>query len=391
MRTTYVDGTHRTRHPTQTWAAIRPLLTQYGITRVADVTGLDDLGIPVTMAVRPLARTLSVAQGKGTTLDAARVSGALEAIEAWHAERTVPAPSVTQTAAVDVALPYAVTDLEHHAGSLVTGRTRMDWIEARSATDGATVLVPASAVRLGRQLHHDWRLHLPSASTNGLASGNTPGEALVHGLCEVIERDVLSTLAGNPARAQHLDPAAVEEPGLAALLEKLTRARVWVELRHLPNAFHVPVMSCHLWREDQAAVVASGSGAHPDPAVALSRAITEAAQTRLTLITGTREDTPPTAYRTGTHHSRPRTATLPVLPWPDATSAYPAPVPDDDGQAVRLTARITAVTGTAPLVVDLTWGPHARTEFSVVKVLAPRLRYDTRHTVPRPRPRTGAA
>ncbi|WP_405576416.1 hypothetical protein [Streptomyces sp. NBC_01092] len=49
----------------------KPLLAGYGMTRVADVTGLDDLVIPVTMAVRPLARTLSVAQGKGVTLDAA--------------------------------------------------------------------------------------------------------------------------------------------------------------------------------------------------------------------------------------------------------------------------------------------------------------------------------
>ncbi|WP_369228969.1 YcaO-like family protein [Streptomyces sp. R21] len=389
MRTMYFDGTHRTRHPAQTWAAIRPLLARYGITRVADVTGLDDLGIPVTMAVRPLARTLSVAQGKGLTLDAARVSGALEAIEAWHAECAVPTVFVRQAAAVDLDLPYAVTDLEHHAGSLVTERTCMDWVPARSAADGGRVLVPESAVRLGRQLHDDWRLHLPSASTNGLASGNTPSEAIVHALGEVIERHVLSTVTDRPARAQLLDPASVEEPRLATLLEKLRAARVWMELWHLPNTFQVPVMSCHLWREDQAAVVAGGSGAHLDPAVALSRAITEAAQTRLTLITGTREDTAPAAYRCGSHHG-PRPATLAALPWPDATRHYSEPVADHEEQAALLTARITDVTGTAPLVVDLTWGPHSQTEISAVKVLAPGLRYDTRHTVPRPRPGTEA-
>ncbi|OOK65631.1 hypothetical protein BZL30_8493 [Mycobacterium kansasii] len=40
----------------------------------------------------------------------------------------------------------------------------------------------------------------------------------------------------------------------------------------------------------------AGSGLHHDPNVALSRAITEAAQSRLTAISGTREDIPATIY-----------------------------------------------------------------------------------------------
>lgn len=193
MRTALFDGTHRTLPPARTWQAIQPLLPAYGVTRVADVTGLDDLGIPVTVVVRPLSRTLSVAQGKGMSLDAARVSGAMEALEVWHAEQAVPPADVRRVPAADLGLPYSVGELEQHAGTLATDRTRLDWIMARSAVDGAVVPVPAAAVRLGRQEHDDWRLHLPSASTNGLASGNTRAEALAHGLAEVIERDVLST------------------------------------------------------------------------------------------------------------------------------------------------------------------------------------------------------
>ena len=68
------------------WAAIHPRLGELGITRVANVTGLDNLGVPVVMACRPMARTLSVFQGKGLTLVAARVSGEMEANESFHAE-----------------------------------------------------------------------------------------------------------------------------------------------------------------------------------------------------------------------------------------------------------------------------------------------------------------
>lgn len=385
MRKTFFDGTHRTRHPGETWAALRPVLMAYGVTRVADVTGLDDLGIPVTMAVRPLARTLSVAQGKGATLDAARVSGALEAIEAWHGERAVPAP-VERAPAEALRLPYPVAALETHPGSLLTSRTVLDWITARSAVDGTPVPVPAACVRLGREVHDRWRLHLPSASTNGLASGNTAAEAVTHALCEVIERDAVSDLTspvreGRPVR---IDPRSVTDPHCAALIERIQQARAWLELWHLPSRFGVPVMSSYLWREDQPALLVSGSGAHLDPHVALSRAITEAAQSRLTAITGSREDVHPATYREAGHRG-PSTAAEPGADWGQIAAQFAAGFTTDDREAAHLAARIAAVTGVAPLVVDLTHGPYETGGvFSVVKVVAPYLRYDSRHVIPRP-------
>ncbi|GHH54691.1 YcaO-like family protein [Streptomyces candidus] len=390
MRKAYFDGTHRTRHPDQTWEAIRPLLMTYGITRVADVTGLDDLGIPVTMAVRPLARTLSVAQGKGATLAAARVSGAMEAIEAWHGERAVPIADVRAPAdGLGLDLPYPVTALESHPGSLVTSRTVLDWITARSALNGEPVLVPAACVQLGREVHDRWRLHLPSASTNGLASGNTRAEAVVHALAELVERDTISVLADQRDGGQLIDPDSIDDEHCAALINRAREAGAWLELWHLPNRFEVPVMSCYLWREDQPALLVSGSGAHLDPHVALSRAITEAAQSRLTQITGSREDIHPAAYRPAVHRS-PQPAPGPGLSWAEVAAQHTTGFATDDGEAEHLAARLAAVTGHHPLVVDLTHGPHQRSEFAVVKVLAPALRYDARHIIPRPNQETAA-
>ncbi|MFD5717213.1 YcaO-like family protein [Streptomyces sp. NPDC127036] len=384
MRKAYFEGTHRTRHPDQTWKAIRPLLMSYGITRVADVTGLDDLGIPVTMAVRPLARTLSVAQGKGATLAAARVSGAMEAIEAWHGERAVPTADVRAPAdGLGLDLTYPVTELESHPGSLFTGRTVLDWITARSAPDGDPVLVPAACVQLGREAHDRWRLHLPSASTNGLSSGNTRAEAVVHALAELIERDTISALVDGGGRGQLLDPNSIDDEQCAGLIERVRAAGAWLELWHLPNRFEVPVMSCYLWREDQPALLVSGSGAHLDPHVALSRAITEAAQSRLTQITGSREDIHPAAYRPAVHQG-PDRAAGPGIGWAQVALQHTTGFATDDGEAEHLAARVQAVTGYSPLVVDLTHGPHQRPEFAVVKVLAPALRYDARHVIPRP-------
>jgi ribosomal protein S12 methylthiotransferase accessory factor len=58
-----------------------------GITRVADITGLDTIGIPVVLAYRPNSRSIVVAQGKGLTLAASRASAVMESIEAFTAER----------------------------------------------------------------------------------------------------------------------------------------------------------------------------------------------------------------------------------------------------------------------------------------------------------------
>ena len=78
----YVDGTHRSVTPRDTLRRIAPHLGEFGITRVANITGLDRVGIPVYVAVRPNARSLSVSQGKGVDRDAAKASAIGESVEA---------------------------------------------------------------------------------------------------------------------------------------------------------------------------------------------------------------------------------------------------------------------------------------------------------------------
>src|SRR5262252_8690331 len=79
-------GTHRVFAPSETLARFRPLAPQMGITRLGNVTGLDRIGIPVAIAVRPNSRSVSVSQGKGLDLTQAMASALMEAIEGFHAE-----------------------------------------------------------------------------------------------------------------------------------------------------------------------------------------------------------------------------------------------------------------------------------------------------------------
>src|SRR5215510_6239155 len=86
MKKGYVTGTHRARSPRETLNDYLPLMSCFGITRLATVTGLDSIGLPVYTAIRPNSRSLATAQGKGFDADSAKVSALMESIETWHAE-----------------------------------------------------------------------------------------------------------------------------------------------------------------------------------------------------------------------------------------------------------------------------------------------------------------
>ena len=82
-----LGGTYRAYDPKETLAKIEPMLwDKFGITRVANISGLDNVDIPTYVAIRPYSKFFSTAQGKGITHDLAKISAMMESIEGWHAE-----------------------------------------------------------------------------------------------------------------------------------------------------------------------------------------------------------------------------------------------------------------------------------------------------------------
>lgn len=379
MHRTYFKGTHRARLPAETLELIRPHFPRFGITRLADVTGLDTLGVPVVLAVRPLAATLSVSQGKGADLVSAQVSAAMEAIETWYAEYAVPPAAVSGAAAVELRLPYRIADMETDARAVATDSTRLDWVPAAGVRSGTPTLVPRAAVEM-RWQPSAWPPPL-IATSNGLASGNNRWEAVLHGLYEVAERDATAALADVPAAARtYVDPASVDEPNARALLDRLNEHGAWVELVSAPSRAGVTCFVCYLWSPGFGLSLFSGAGAHSDPAVALSRALTEAAQSQLTFITGTRDDIGAQVYRPGRRILPRPVTTGPLTPWREYVSHVPdAGAVSFEDEARRLAGRIEAVTGTEPLCVDL----RDEEDFCVTKVFCPGLGHMALHDIPR--------
>jgi ribosomal protein S12 methylthiotransferase accessory factor len=269
-----------------------------GITRLAEVTGLDYLGIPVIMACRPNSRALSVAQGKGLDLHAARASGFMECAETFHAENIeLPTPFASRRA---LARDRRVIDLgivpQAHDFS-ASDRTELPWIESEDLMGGGPIWIPYDLVHTDcREERAHESADFPVCS-NGLASGNHRLEAILSGLYEVIERDANALWALRPRAsraATRLDLASVDDSACRALIDRLAEAKmmlsVWdmttdvgvaaffVRLREGPGNAHIPLGAF------------CGAGCHLSRGIALSRALTEAAQSRLTYISGSRDD-----------------------------------------------------------------------------------------------------
>ncbi len=374
-------GTHRTIDPQSTVERISGLAPIFGITRVANVTGLDVIGLPVVMVCRPNSRSLAVSQGKGLDLAAARASGLMEAIELWHAERIDrPVRLATHN---QLRFSHRVANLgglPRTTAGIFHDELKTLWIEGVDLPTGEPLLLPYELV------HMDTTRPMPPGSgcfafsSNGLASGNHALEAIGHGLCEVIERDAntLSELSGEAAEDEaRVDLDTIDDPLCRQVLDLYARAGVAVAVWDITSDLRVPAFRALVLDREadpfQIRGAGGGMGCHPSRGVALLRALTEAAQSRLTTIAGARDDMPLRKYeawRDADALDRLRRSVLEATP----VRAYHA-APDFAAETFEedlsaLLSRLKDAGFPEVIAVDLT---HPGLDLPVVRIVVPGL------------------
>jgi ribosomal protein S12 methylthiotransferase accessory factor len=131
-----------------------------------------------------------------------------------------------------------------------------------------------------------------------LASGNTQEEAICHALFEVLERE-FETQKLVFIADQQVDLSTIQAPHLLLLLDKIKQSKLRLDVWDITNEMQIPAYFAVIHDpEDLRSVgMIMGSGAHFSSVVALSRAITEAIQGRLTIISGSRDDQTPRIYK----------------------------------------------------------------------------------------------
>jgi len=294
----------------------------------------------------------------------------LEAIESYHAEH-VTLPLVLGSF-IELQATHELIDphyLVQYADRPYDKRKAVLWVEGYDLMHESQRWVPFDVVHADFTLPH----RAFPTNTNGLASGNHLLEAICHGLLEVIERDSLTLWerrAFDQKATTRVDTTSIEHDEIRLVLRALHNAGVACALWNITSDIGVPSYFCKIWDKHEDGLspmyMAGGSGCHTDVYIAMFRSITEAVQSRLTAIAGSRDD-----LRSAAYHNRTPDA-LGLHPTPTAASMPPSGIAttnfNDDLNA--LVDHVAHAGLTSIIVVPLT-----KEEFGipVVRVIIPGL------------------
>ena len=295
---TYFKGTHRIIAPERTIEINEDKLKTAGITRIADITDLDRIGIPIYTAIRPTAEegAVSIYGGKGITKDHARASAMMEGFERYSAERQ-------ESDEVTIATLDEISDTGDYINpeSLNLPKDfrkenldsmKLEWSPAKDIISGKEYFIPTNAI-YHPYIHGNDCESLFKSNTNGLASGNILEEAILHGIFEVIERDAWSIFELTHKNYAQIDLESIESDIVNESIDMFESEGIKIKWMDFTADIKVPTIAASA--DDtvtrDAGLLTLGMGTHLDPEVAILRALTEVAQSRATQINGAREDT----------------------------------------------------------------------------------------------------
>ena len=295
---TYFKGTHRVIAPKQTIENNEDKLKTAGITRIADISDLDRIGLPIYTAIRPTAEdgAVSIYGGKGITKEHAKASAMMEGFERYSAEKQtddeVVVATIDEISDFGEYIDPVSLNLPKELEKKCIDDISLEWTVSKDIISGDSFYIPTNAV-YHPYLHDNNVQSLFKSNTNGLASGNILEEAILHGMLEVIERDAWSIFELTHKNYAQIDLESIESETVNDIISKFESEGIKIKLMDFTADIKIPTIAASA--DDtvtkDAGLLTLGMGTHLDPEVAILRALTEVAQSRATQINGAREDT----------------------------------------------------------------------------------------------------
>ena len=301
------------------WLTAR--LDEFGITRVADTTGLDVIGIPTHSVVKPgTSDVIWVYSGKGITSHHSRVSAIMECLERscslWD-QRRVQWRSLESFGAEEVWSPELFTEAQR----AISPQDKIGWVQGNSLTTNTPVWLPAELVFGGHRPVEPGQLVFHAVTSNGLGAHLTRERAILRAIYELMERDAISMAeleasdVGYSSLRYICKMLGVEETNILArfrdnqdvafdvnrldranevteLVQRFENAGLTIHLKNLVTDLGVSVMAAAVIERVSidGVLATAGYSAAPDPIDAACAAILEVAQSRATDRQGARED-----------------------------------------------------------------------------------------------------
>ena len=294
---------------------------------------------------------IQTSYGRGLSLEAARASYAMEIVERCSAFASFEPGGVGGYTTAHPLVRARWSDLRADDGEVLDPNrlgletpyrnTPLHWLRGATSS-GRPLWVPAQSVFLFCNL--DETQLFSGLGSTGLASGNTPAEARVSALLEVIERDCEATVPFSPQRCFRLETA---DERLAALLVGYRDRGIHPVFQDLTSELGVPCFKCFVVGPE--GQIIKGTGAHLDGKRAVISALTET----------------PYPYPYGPP-TRPPAAVYPTR----RLEALPDHATGQAAGDLALLEALLAANGFEPVYVDLT---RRDIGFPVVKALVPGL------------------
>jgi ribosomal protein S12 methylthiotransferase accessory factor len=281
---TYTSYQDKARAPQETVAHVRERLAELEPDILQKTMRIDTgrLDIPVYLSLcgTDAMRVTGTKKfmGKGGTSIQAEASALMELVERYSLfcfiqNTAFPVTTLAETGdaalameLLQLALHDRDTDLERAAPVLSSLPFR--WVPASNLTRNTDVLLPI-----------DWFYTINEY--NGPAAGNVLEEAVLQGLCEVVERHVSSVISHDRLVTSSIDPASVQDSAARELLGKFAASGVELYIKDFSLDTGIPTVGVLAWDPrtfpDRSEIVfTAGTATHPEKS--LIRALTEVAQ-----------------------------------------------------------------------------------------------------------------
>ena len=306
----------------QALACTERIAKTMGVVRIGQIGELDTLGIHVAQAFGDRSGwSSSFSSGKAETREGARVGSIMEEVEI-HAQDAFKTTGEIRTAFAESSATLPLVnprDLDLPYDSRYTNTLEIDWSEGIDLLNCRKVLIPVASLqgeRVINDIYYSPRLGGKIFSSSGLGSGLSLAEATVHAAAEYIERHALRLAElelDNPGGVGGRQFWFVDVESLPEtprrIVEKYRTGPPRVRILDITSDIAVPTFYARVFDDPfaaEASMTADGFACHPDPEVAVTMALLEAAQTKAGVIAGGREDYSLQVRSLG-RHERPRT------------------------------------------------------------------------------------
>ena len=285
MRTkTYTYDQEKTSLPQETIGRVRTRLKAVDLDILKETVRIDTgrLGIPIyisrcgTDAVRVIGTQKQM--GKGGTPEQSEASALMELVERFSFFTFIQERQFVREAfraVKDRAIPFEQLALCFYDQSTDLDKVRevfetipLSWVWARNLTQKKDMLVPI-----------DWFYLIHEY--NGPSAGNILEEAILQGLCELVERHVSSVISYDFQTTPTIDPSTVTDPAARELIDKFDRLGIKLYLKDFSLDTGIPTVGSLAYDPstfpDKSEIVFT-AGTTPNPEKSLIRAVTEIAQ-----------------------------------------------------------------------------------------------------------------